>query len=83
MRVFTLVLAATAALDYTRAPALVLAALDQRDTPIVSSAGSIATIGGWYMQSTERAPNDMTKLSQPGADISSWYRVGSHGTVMV
>jgi exo-1,4-beta-D-glucosaminidase len=80
MRVFTLVLAAAAALDSASAQAL---ALKQRDAPFVSSAGSIATIEGWSMQSTERAPNDMTKLSQPGADVFSWYRVGSHGTVMV
>ena len=53
------------------------------DAPLVASAGSTAVINGWYMQSSAHAPQDMAALSQPGADVSSWYRVGSRGTVMV
>jgi len=45
--------------------------------------GLTAPIKGWYMQSTTLASQDMTELSNPGANISSWFRIGSHGTIMV
>jgi exo-1,4-beta-D-glucosaminidase len=60
-----------------------LGAPDTRDTAIVSSPGSTVPIGGWYMQSTAHTSENMITLSKPGADTSSWYRVGSYGTVMV
>lgn len=34
------------------------------------------------MQSVLHAPSNLTALSQPGADVSSWYRVGSRATAM-
>ena len=53
------------------------------DGYIVKTAGDAAAIKGWYMQSTSKASSDMLAVSQPGFDVSSWYRVGSRGTVMV
>ncbi|KAJ5129966.1 uncharacterized protein N7515_006005 [Penicillium bovifimosum] len=49
---------------------------------LVASAGDVAIIPGWHLQSVTRVPDNMTALSAPGADISSWYRVGARGTVM-
>lgn len=59
------------------------AASGTQNAAIVSVAGSTVPIRGWYMQSTAHASEDMIVLSKPGADTKSWYRVGSHGTVMV
>lgn len=53
------------------------------DCSLVKTAGDAAAIKGWYMQSTAEAATDMLAVSQPGFDVSSWYRVGSRGTVMV
>lgn len=53
------------------------------DAPLVTAAGDAAAIKGWYMQSTAKTSSDMLAVSQPGFDMSSWYRVGSRGTVMV
>ncbi|KAJ5960781.1 Glycoside hydrolase family 2 immunoglobulin-like beta-sandwich [Penicillium vulpinum] len=50
--------------------------------PLVASAGDIATIPGWYLQSTTKVSDGMDVLSKPGKDVSSWYRVGARGTVM-
>jgi exo-1,4-beta-D-glucosaminidase len=55
----------------------------EQDAAFVSLAGNTTGIKGWNMQSSEHASKDMIALSMPGADVSSWYRVGSHGTVMV
>lgn len=63
--------------------AAVAAAPGPTDVPLVASAGSTAAISGWYMQSSARASQNMVTLSQPGVDVSTWYRVGSHSTVMV
>lgn len=49
---------------------------------IVSSPGDTATIPGWSMQAVLHAPSNLTALAQPGADVSSWYRVSSRATVM-
>jgi exo-1,4-beta-D-glucosaminidase len=81
MCAFSLALAAVAVFSSTFSAALLLQ--DQQDIPFVSSAGSISTIEGWYMQSTAHTSQNMTILSLPDANVSSWYRVGSHGTVMV
>lgn len=62
---------------------LASAARDASDVTLLSSPGSIAPIKGWSMQSTIHASEDMITLSKAGADVSSWYRVGSYGTVMV
>lgn len=65
---------------------IVLAALccasAARSQPIVSLAGDKSIIPGWSMQSSTRVSADKAVLSQPGADVSSWYRVSSRGTVM-
>lgn len=65
------------------ATALVVAVVGYPNAPIVGAAGQTNVIGGWNMQSTAKVSNDMVVVSQPGFDVSSWYRVGSHGTVMV
>lgn len=53
------------------------------DSSLVKAAGDAAAIKGWYMQSTADTSSDMLAVSQPGFDVTSWYRVGSRGTVMV
>lgn len=45
--------------------------------------GECSTILEWYMQSTALVNQDVVALSSSGLDVSSWYRVGSHGTIMV
>jgi exo-1,4-beta-D-glucosaminidase len=55
----------------------------EQDAALVSPAGNTTQIKGWNMQSSEHASKDMSALSMPGADVSSWYRVGSYATVMV
>ncbi|KAB8342778.1 hypothetical protein FH972_022376 [Carpinus fangiana] len=50
--------------------------------PLVSVAGQTSTIPAWSLQSTKQAPTDLKKLSKPGADVSSWHRMGPMGTVM-
>ena len=79
MRVLSLSLGVVAAIAQvvTASPAR----LD--DGPLVKTAGDAAAIKGWYMQSTAKTSSDMLAVSQPGFDMSSWYRVGSRGTVMV
>lgn len=57
-----------------------VAATDSK--PLVASAGDIATIPGWYLQSSTKVSGGMDVLSTPGKDVSSWYRVGARGTVM-
>ncbi|KFY31196.1 hypothetical protein V493_01304 [Pseudogymnoascus sp. VKM F-4281 (FW-2241)] len=52
------------------------------DSSLVKTAGDAAAIKGWYLQSTAETSSDMLAISQPGFDVSSWYRVGSRGTVM-
>ena len=49
---------------------------------LVASAGDVAAIPGWYLQSALKVPDDLAALSLPGADSSSWYRVSARGTVM-
>ncbi|KAJ6022392.1 uncharacterized protein N7446_012745 [Penicillium canescens] len=49
---------------------------------LVASAGDVAAIPGWYLQSALKVPDDLSALSSPGADSSSWYRVSGRGTVM-
>lgn len=75
--------ALTAVLVFMSTLAKALVVQDQQDALFVSSAGSMSTIKSWYMQSTEHASKNMTLVSLPGADVSSWYLVGSHSTVMV
>ncbi|EKV06673.1 Glycosyl hydrolase, putative [Penicillium digitatum] len=50
--------------------------------PLVASAGDIAVIPGWYLQSSTKVSGGMDILSRPGKDVSSWHRVGARGTVM-
>lgn len=50
--------------------------------PLVSGPGERAVVPGWSMQSATWAQTDMSSLSQPGVNVSSWYRVGSRSTVM-
>lgn len=79
MRLLSLSLGVVAAVAQvvTASPALL------EDGSLVKSAGDSAAIQGWYMQSTAEASSNMLAVSQPGFDVSSWYRVGSRGTVMV
>lgn len=41
-----------------------------------------SVIPEWSLQSSERLPSDMSALSRPGTDVSSWYRVSARATVM-
>ncbi|KAJ5715543.1 Glycoside hydrolase family 2 immunoglobulin-like beta-sandwich [Penicillium malachiteum] len=50
--------------------------------PLVSAAGEGAVIPGWNLQSATLIEDDMSKLSQPDANITSWHRVGPRDTVM-
>ncbi|KAJ5152597.1 Exo-beta-D-glucosaminidase [Penicillium canariense] len=50
--------------------------------PLISAPGDTAIIPGWRLQSSTRVSDDMSGLSQPGADVSSWHHVGPRGTVM-
>ncbi|KAJ6153570.1 Glycoside hydrolase family 2 immunoglobulin-like beta-sandwich [Penicillium chermesinum] len=50
--------------------------------PLVSSPGQRSIIPRWSMQSSTQVTQDLASLSQPGTDVSSWYRVGPRGTVM-
>ncbi|EAW09102.1 putative glycosyl hydrolase [Aspergillus clavatus NRRL 1] len=58
--------------------------LTARAQNIVNSPGDTAIIPGWSMQSSLRAPPNLSSLSLPGEDVdlSSWYRVSSRATVM-
>ncbi|KAJ6023735.1 Glycoside hydrolase family 2 immunoglobulin-like beta-sandwich [Penicillium herquei] len=55
---------------------------DQGPGPLVSSAGEGAVIPGWNLQSATLIEDEMSKLSQPDANITSWHRVGPRDTVM-
>lgn len=51
--------------------------------PLVSVPGDTAIIPGWSLQSETKLPDDdIVDLSRSGADVSSWYRMRSRGTVM-
>ncbi|KAF2021170.1 glycoside hydrolase family 2 protein [Aaosphaeria arxii CBS 175.79] len=49
---------------------------------IVTLPGQIATIPAWHVQSSRQIGNDQSKLSDPGLDTSSWYKIGTRGTLM-
>ncbi|KAJ6115435.1 hypothetical protein N7486_001213 [Penicillium sp. IBT 16267x] len=50
--------------------------------PLVSGPGQRVVIPGWSMQSATWAQTDLSSLSQPGVNVSSWYRVAGRSTVM-
>lgn len=56
---------------------------DCTSAPIVSTSGQTSVIDGWSIQASAKVSGDLTAVSLPGFDVSSWYRMGSHGTVMV
>jgi exo-1,4-beta-D-glucosaminidase len=56
---------------------------DSASAPIVGTAGQTSAIDGWSIQASAKVSGDLATVSQPGFDVSSWYRMGSHGTVMV
>lgn len=56
---------------------------ESKAASIVRAAGQSSVITGWSLQSSAKVSSNMAAVSQPGFDVSSWYRVGSHGTVMV
>ncbi|KAF2269589.1 glycoside hydrolase [Lojkania enalia] len=49
---------------------------------LLSGAGSSATIPAWKLQSTTKIGNDVVQLSSSNLSTSSWYSVGSRGTLM-
>lgn len=63
-------------------PALSIGTARADSSLLVSASGDTAIIPGWNLQSNTKAPDDMPALSQPGVDVSSWYRVSARGTVM-
>lgn len=51
--------------------------------PLVSLPGDTAILSVWSLQSETKLPDaDLIGLSEPGVDVSSWYRVGGRHTVM-
>ncbi|KAJ5189019.1 Glycoside hydrolase family 2 immunoglobulin-like beta-sandwich [Penicillium cf. griseofulvum] len=68
------------ALAFSASACAAAAAADPK--PLVASAGDIAAIPGWYLQSTTKVSEKMDVLSAPGKDVSSWHRVGARSTVM-
>jgi exo-1,4-beta-D-glucosaminidase len=56
--------------------------LSHTEAAIVSSPGQIATIPSWKVQSVSKSGTDPAKLSQSNFDTSSWYSIGSKGTLM-
>ncbi|KAF2166390.1 glycoside hydrolase family 2 protein [Zasmidium cellare ATCC 36951] len=49
---------------------------------LVSSPGQSAAIPAWDLQSTASVHNDLSDVSKPSYDSSSWHHVGSKGTLM-
>lgn len=49
---------------------------------LIDTAGDTAALPGWHLQSALQASNDLTALSKPGVNVSSWHRIGSRGTAM-
>ncbi|KAJ5101236.1 hypothetical protein NUU61_003458 [Penicillium alfredii] len=48
---------------------------------LVASPGETAVLPGWKLRPATTS-DDVHQLSQPGADVSSWYRMSARGTVM-
>ena len=46
-----------------------------------ASPGDTHVIPGWHLQSAHGVSKDIARLSLPGADVSSWYRVSPRTTV--
>ncbi|KAF2467896.1 glycoside hydrolase [Lindgomyces ingoldianus] len=61
---------------------LCLLSLAFATTPLISSNGQSTTIPTWKLQSSSKLNVDISKLSSPSLDTSSWYTLGSHGTLM-
>ena len=55
----------------------------RHDTAIVSEAGETAVIKGWHIQSSSAVSKSIEDLSRFDIDVTSWYRVGGRGTIMV
>jgi exo-1,4-beta-D-glucosaminidase len=52
------------------------------DASFTVSPGQITAIPSWTVQSSSKVLVDISKLSSPSFNTSSWYTVGSHGTLM-
>ena len=64
------------------APALLSTLTIADPSPPFISPGSREVIPGWHIQSTEHVSRNIDSLSVSGADVSSWYRIGSRATIM-
>ncbi|KAF2703028.1 glycoside hydrolase family 2 protein [Pleomassaria siparia CBS 279.74] len=49
---------------------------------LVSVVGQSASIPSWKVQSSSKTDNDVSKLSSSSLNTSSWYTIGTHGTLM-
>jgi exo-1,4-beta-D-glucosaminidase len=43
---------------------------------------NLSPISAWKLQSSSKTGSDVTKISSPNFDTSSWYTISSHGTLM-
>ncbi|ORY19124.1 glycoside hydrolase superfamily [Clohesyomyces aquaticus] len=50
--------------------------------PLVSANGDIAPVPNWKVASSSKVSKEISKLSSPTLDTSSWYSIGPHGTLM-
>ncbi|KAJ5281978.1 Glycoside hydrolase family 2 immunoglobulin-like beta-sandwich [Penicillium angulare] len=50
--------------------------------PLVSAPGESSIIPGWRMQSVTKIKDDISNISRPGINVSSWYEVAPRSTVM-
>ena len=46
------------------------------------SMPQISALSGWNVISSLKVDSNASQLSLPGVDTSSWYTIGSHGTLM-
>ncbi|KAF2272636.1 glycoside hydrolase [Westerdykella ornata] len=47
-----------------------------------AAPGQATTVSSWKVQSSSKTGDDVAKLSNPNLDTSSWYGIGSRGTLM-
>lgn len=48
----------------------------------LSHAGDRMTISGWHIQSSSNVSAEVSTFSQPGSDVSTWYRAPSRSSVV-
>lgn len=56
--------------------------ISPQKTSLVPFIGAKSVIPGWHLQSALHTETNLSAVSQPGYDVSSWHRVGPRATVM-